>query len=66
MNISESFGPAAAAMGGGFFVGILFGCLSPLLSISITGSQQDLKMKNILYTMQYQSLILCREELSII
>jgi hypothetical protein len=32
------------------------------LSISITGSQQDLKMRNILCTMQYQRLILGKEE----
>ncbi len=44
---------------------MLFGCLSLLLSISITISQQDLKMRNILCTMPYQRLILGQEELNI-
>jgi hypothetical protein len=45
---------------------VLFGCLSLLLSISITGSQQDLKMRNILCNMPYQRLILGQEEHNII
>jgi hypothetical protein len=45
---------------------VLFGCLSLLLSISITGTQQDLKMRNILCTMQYPSLILGQEGFRII
>ena len=57
-----------------YYYGFLFsiimnsaiGCLSLLLSISIIRSQQDLKMRSILCTMQYQRLILGQEEHSII